>query len=191
MLAGVAVGCRALLVVVLGLAFAGKISSRAAFRGFTDTLTALPWPRHRGYQVLAITIIAAEGASVVLIAVPVTALTGLVLATVLLVGFTVVPALALRRRVELTCRCFGLREAKIGPSHVLRNGLVLCAALAGLTASLAARAGAAQSLVAIGIGMVAGIVFVGWDELAYVLRPSTPAPRSAAQPHSHTWRMRP
>src|SRR5215472_9182776 len=183
MLAGIADGCRALLVVVLGLAVIGKISSMTAFRRFMDTLTALPFLRQRRHPVLAVTIVATEGASVVFLVVPVTALAGLALAVVLLVAFTLVPALSLRRGVELTCRCFGVREAKIGRSHVLRNGLALCAAVAGLTASLASGAAAAWSPVAIGIGIFAGIIFVGWDEIAYLLRPPAQA--------SHPWRTRP
>src|SRR5215813_11803225 len=122
MLAGVAVGCRVLLAVILGLAFIGKISSRAAFRGFTDSLTVLPWLPRRRHPVLAVVILVAEGASTVLLVVPGTALAGLALAVVLMTCFTVMPALSLRRGVELTCRCFGLRDAKIGLSHVLRNG---------------------------------------------------------------------
>ena len=184
MYAGVVVACRVLLAVLFGLAFIGKISSRAALRGFTDSLTALPWLPQRRHPVLAAAITATEGASALLLLLTGTALTGFVLAVALLAAFTIVPAVSLRRGVELTCRCFGVREARIGPSHVLRNGVALCAAVAGLAASQASGAAAAWSPVPIGIGVLAGIVFVGWDEIAYLLQPPTHA-------QGHSWRMRP
>lgn len=188
MLTGLAVGCRVLLAVVLGLAFIGKISSRAAFRGYTDSLTVLPWLPRRRHPVLAALIVAAEGTSTVLVLVPGTAVAGLALAAVLMACFTIIPAVSLRRGVQLTCRCFGLRDAKIGLSHVLRNGIALCAAVAGLAASQASGSAAAWSPVAIGIGVLAGIAFAGWDEIAYLLRPPAQAP---GQAHSQSWRVRP
>jgi hypothetical protein len=175
MLADVAVGCRVLLAVVLVLAFTGKITSRSAWRGFTDSLAALPWLPKRRHPVLAIAILVAEGTGAVLLVLPGTSLAGLALATALLTGFTVVPAISLRRGVELTCRCFGLREAKIGLSHILKNGVALCAAVAGLVASQASGPGTTWSPISIGIGVLAGLVFVGWDEIAYLLQPPSPA----------------
>lgn len=188
MITGVAVGCRVLLAMVLGLAFIGKISSRAAFRGFTDSLTVLPWLPRRRHPILAVMIAVAEGASTVLVVVPATALAGLALAAVMMTCFTIMPAVSLRRGVELTCRCFGLRDARIGLSHVLRNGFALCAAVAGLAASQASGPTAAWSPVAIGIGVLAGLAFAGWDEIAYLLRPPAQA---SAQAHSQSWRVRP
>lgn len=74
MLAGVAVGCRVLLAVILGLAFIGKLSSRSALRGFADSLTALPWIPRRSLALLAAAILVAEGASTVLLVLPGTSL---------------------------------------------------------------------------------------------------------------------
>ena len=192
MLTGVAVGCRVLLALVLGLAFIGKISSRAAFRGFTDSLTALPWLPRRRHPVLAVVTAAAEGVSTVLVVVPGTAVAGLALAALLMACFTIVPAISLRQGVELTCRCFGLRDAKIGLSHVLRNGIALCAAVAGLAASQVTGPAAAWNPVAIGLGVLAGLAFAGWDEIAYLLRPPAPVPAQiSSQAHNHSWRVRP
>jgi hypothetical protein len=180
MLAGLAVGCRALLAVILGLALVGKISSRAALRSFAQSLAVLPWLSRRRLPA-ALAIAAAEGTGAVLLALPGTASAGLALAAVLMAVFTAVPAVFLRQGTELTCRCFGVREATIGRSHVLRNGIALCAAVAGLAASQASSPGTRWNPVAIGLGVIAGIIFAGWDELAYLLRP----PAQAQSPQSH------
>jgi hypothetical protein len=173
MLAGIAVGCRALLAVLLGLALIGKVSSASAWRGFTDSLTELPLLPKRRHPELAVTVAAAEGVATVLLVLPGTGLAGLALAAVVLTAFTIVPAVSLRRGVQLTCRCFGFREAKMGLSHVLRNGVALCAAIVGIAASQAVGPTPAWGPVSIGLGVLVGIIFVGWDEIAYLLRPPT------------------
>ncbi|MGH3190550.1 MAG: MauE/DoxX family redox-associated membrane protein [Streptosporangiaceae bacterium] len=184
MLAGVTVGCRVLLAVIFGSALIGKLSSRAALHGFTDSLTALPWWSKPWHPVFAIVILAAEAASAVLMIVPGTALAGLAIAAGLLAGFTIVPAASLKRGIMLTCRCFGLRSATIGPSHVVRNGIALTAAVAGIAASQASGATAAWTPFPVGVGVLCGAIFVGWDEIAYLLR-------SPARVQDHHWRVRP
>jgi hypothetical protein len=72
----------------------------------------------------------------------------------------------------------------MGPSHVLRNGIALCVALAGLAFSQAAGPSAAWGPVSIGLGVLVGIIFVGWDEIAYLLRPP-------AREKPQSWRIPP
>ena len=79
----------------------------------------------------------------------------------------------------MACRCFGATGAPLGRRHLLRNGLLITAALAGVTAAGAgggvAPAGVAVAAVA---GAVCGLLFVWFDDITdlFVAQPVRPGP---------------
>jgi hypothetical protein len=83
---------------------------------------------------------------------------------VLLAAFTTGIAIVLRRGTRAGCRCFGATERPYGPHHLVRNGLLIAAALGGaLTAGQPTDLPAA--LIAIAAGVIAALVLVTFDEL--------------------------
>src|ERR1051325_11559347 len=147
--------CRAMLVVVLGAAAAGKLRRRD-FEGFLVALRAFGLPAG----------LAGRPAAVLLGAAP---LAGYALAFALITAFTA----ALRRVVHsgqrVVCRCFGASTTPVGVSHLVRNAMFLAVIGLGIAAALASGASIAPStrLVVIACGALAGAGAARWDDLAY------------------------
>lgn len=169
-----ALGCRAMLAVVMFAAVAGKLRRRDfalfvdALRGFgvPAALARVP-PRARAGAVVAL-----EAAAAVLLVVAPAA--GLVLSLGLIAMFTVVLRSAVRNGREVACRCFGASTAPVGVAHLVRNGLLLAVIGAGVAATaLAAGAEVAppERLAAIALGMLAGAAVTRWDDLVYLVAP--------------------
>jgi hypothetical protein len=169
-----ALGCRAMLAVVMFAAVAGKLRRRDfalfvdALRGFgvPAALARVP-PRARAGAVVAL-----EAAAAVLLVVAPAA--GLVLSLGLIAMFTVVLRSAVRNGREVACRCFGASTAPVGVAHLVRNGLLLAVIGAGVAATaLAAGAEVAppERLAAIALGVLAGAAVTRWDDLVYLVAP--------------------
>ncbi|HEY6174542.1 MAG TPA: MauE/DoxX family redox-associated membrane protein [Kofleriaceae bacterium] len=163
--------CRAMLVVVLGAAAAGKLRRRD-FEGFLVALRAFGLPAGLAGRPAASLIVALEvTAAVLLVAAP---LAGYALAFALIAAFTA----ALRRVVHsgqrVVCRCFGASTTPVGVSHLVRNAMFLVVIGLGIAAALASGASIAPStrLVVIACGALAGAGAARWDDLAYLVRPA-------------------
>jgi len=182
---GLTVSCRVTLSFVLGAAFLGKVTSAASFLAFRHSLDSLPWLPPMWRRGTATTLVAIEGMTAALLLVPDASVGALIVASLLLTTFTGVLAIAMARKQGLTCHCFGLRGTAITWMHVFRNGALLAIALSGLTITLfstdAMPTSALVEAVAAGSGLLAGCIFVGWDEFAFLLR--TPPAKG-----SHTWK---
>jgi hypothetical protein len=138
----VAFGCECLLIVVFAFSAVAKLAGKGAFAAFR-LATARLVPAVSGLaRPLSVAVVGVEVAVAVLLAVPATARTGLVLALVLLSAFTVAITAALRRGETASCNCFGRATTPMGVRHLVRNGLLLTVAGIGLVAGIGARTGA-------------------------------------------------
>ncbi len=175
-------GCRAALIVVFGLAIAGKIRSRASWDAFVQTLGAFGAPRSLPRAPAAAAIVGLEAAAAAcLVASPAL---GHALALGLLAMFTAALGLALRRGERAPCRCFGASERPIGPGHLARNAALLAVALAGLGARLTGSPGAAglqETIAALLVGGVVGFLITRWDDLLFLFS-AAPGPERTVPP---------
>jgi hypothetical protein len=168
------IALRVVLGVVFAVAFGSKLRSRAAYAEFTDSLSDIGWLRGPVRAAASVAVPAAEAAVVVLLALPWTVLGGWVAALTLLAVFTVVTGREAARGHRVRCRCFGAGAARIGPAQLVRNVLLVAAALAGLVIEPGSHgaAGAAGLVVAVGIALLAAVALIRWDDLAYLARTS-------------------
>lgn len=168
------IGTRALLAVVFVVALAGKVSGRAGYRAFLESLRQMDVVPVAALRPVAATTVAAEAAIVSLLLVPVrwTGAVGLALAGVVLATFTTVVARTVRRGRRTSCHCFGASDTPLGQQHVARN--VALTAVAGLGLAASQSAGelelAAASL-AIVAGLVMGALVTVLDDLVALYRP--------------------
>jgi xanthosine utilization system XapX-like protein len=77
--------------------------------------------------------VAAELVIALMVAVPATALAGLMAAAVALTVFSAGTLLAVRRGTELTCNCFGRSGKRLGTRHVVRDCALAVVALTGVS----------------------------------------------------------
>jgi len=177
-----ALGCRAALIVVFGLAVAGKLRGRASWDAFVVSLAALGVPSSWPAAPAAAAIVGLEAVAVLLlVAVPAP---GLALAAGLLAVFTAALGLALRRGVRTPCRCFGASERPLGPAHLARNGILLALAVGGVAGATLSPGlpGLQASISALLVGGTAGLLVARWDDLLFLFtaglaRSEQPAPR--------------
>lgn len=160
--------------LVLGLIFlaalASKVRGRDAYRGFVGSLAGLPWLPVRLTGALAGAVVLAEAGTVGLLTVPATVPAGLGAAAVTLAAFLTGVAVSTRRGARLPCRCFGSSGAVMGTRHLVRNALLLALALAGLAATAVPAAGVspAESVLVGGLSLIAAVLVVRLDDLAYL-----------------------
>jgi hypothetical protein len=164
------IALRVVLGVVFAVAFGSKLRSRAAYAEFADSLSDIGWLRGPVRTAAAAAVPVAEGAVVVLLALPWTVLDGMAIALLLLVVFTAVTSREAARGHRVLCRCFGAGTARIGPTQIARNVLLAAAAAAGLIIEPGSHggAGAAGLVAAIGIALLAALAVIRWDDLAYL-----------------------
>ncbi|WDN56857.1 MauE/DoxX family redox-associated membrane protein [Streptomyces clavuligerus] len=168
----VVLSCRTLLVVVLAVAAMSKIrdaESYAAFTGSVRELTELP---ARPARTVAAIVVAAEAGAVVLLLAPSPShRAGFALAGGLFGAFTVAIAASLRRGVRGRCRCFGASESRLGPVHLVRNALLITVAGTGALGASDSLPGAPGGLaLAVGTGLVLGVVVTVLDDIGAGLR---------------------
>lgn len=163
------IGCRLIVGLVFLVAVVGKITSHVEFT--TSVRRLVPWFPTRP---TAWAVFTAEVATVVLLGVPATATAGFVVALTIVLGFTLAIAAALRRGEATACRCFGASNTPIGPSHVVRNCLLLAATAVGMLASLLAPTGEVRvtdALLALVPATLLATGFVAFEELAALFTP--------------------
>jgi hypothetical protein len=174
-------GCRAALVVVFALAFAGKVRGAAAWRAFVQSLAAFGVSAAWARPPAAAAIAAVEAAAVVLLVA--SPAPGFALALALLAVFTGALVVALRRGQRAPCRCFGASERPIGPAHLARNAILLALACAGLAAgALKGSPSTAlhDSIATLLTGGMAGFVVTRWDDLLFLFSAAPPTTDDAA-----------
>jgi len=170
----VEIAARLLIGVVFVIALAGKVNGAAAYRAYVLSLSrmgVLPAALRNG---AARGSLVAEGAIVVLLAVPLraAAVAGFALAAGLLTVFAAAIAVSLRRGNRAPCRCFGASTTPLGAGHIARNAVLVAVALAGLLAAVRpGAASAAGGVVAAFGGLVAGLVVTMYDDIAALWSP--------------------
>lgn len=200
----VVLAARCLVGVVFAVSALSKLRSRRALRDFAASLGqfgVLPGMR----RPLAVAVALAEAAIPVLLTLALAgepaagaaarALTaaGFGLAAMLLAGFAIAIARALRRGVRAPCRCFGASTTPIGRQHLLRNGLLVAVAalgLAGVTAGPAGPASVGGATVAALAGFVAGALATAFDDLLDLFGAGAAGVTAGGQPVTSTppWR---
>jgi hypothetical protein len=167
------VGCCWLVAVVFAVSAVGKLRTaavRAAFRRSVADMAVLP---ARAVGPVAATVPIAEAVAVVLLVMPQTAALGCVLALALIAAFTAGIVIVLRRGTRAVCLCFGTTERPYRPRHLVRNGLLAAAALAGVLLS-GHPIDLVAALIMIAGGAVAALVLVVFDELLELFAASAP-----------------
>lgn len=123
--------CRLTLLAVFAWAIVGKALDVTAFREAVVDFRVLPssWSRAIAWVFLGAEIIVVlcllSGLAPLL-------LVGFLLAASLLLAFSIALSTTLLRRMRVVCNCFGRTVRYVSPYDVLRNGLLLLCALAGL-----------------------------------------------------------
>jgi hypothetical protein len=175
-----AIGCRAAVGLVFLLALAGKLAGAGAFAEFARSVREMRAAPPALVPVVARATVLAEGLTVLLLAIGlrITILLGLGLAVLLTAAFSHAVLRTVRSGNRTPCRCFGRSSSPLGPRHLVRNGLLLGVAVAGLVASAAGgSAGLAGALVAVLAGLFLGLVIAAFDDLAQLVAPPAPASR--------------
>jgi hypothetical protein len=167
-------GCRAALAFVFLVASTSKIHSLNSYREFHDSLKDLGLSSALLIRALSIGIPAAEGITVVLLAVNGTSRWGLLASVVLVGSFTTGIVVARAQGKVVRCRCFGESGGLSNAPHILRNVVLLAGAVTGALAGLLSggRQEPAMVVFAIGLGVIAAGLFLRWDELSFLLKPS-------------------
>jgi uncharacterized membrane protein len=171
------ISLRTLLGVVFALALGGKLRSRRSFADFAASLDGLRWLPGPARTAAPLAVVAVEGASIPLLAVPATVPLGFGLALLTLAAFTASVGWSLRRGDTVRCQCFGTDSGPMGASQVARNGVLLVGAAAGLLASAAGPASASAApvgaVIAAAAGALVAVLVVRWDDLRFVFSPPT------------------
>jgi len=175
-----ALACRGLIGLVFAVAAVTKVRSPGAYRDFASWLAALPVPV-TGNRALPVAFIAAEVAIVTLVAVPVTATAGLLLAAGCLAVMTAGAAVIVKRGARVSCQCFGPSSSPLGARHILRDGILLAIALAGTLGT--SRGSASPSGIALSLVVaLIGATFVVFSDDLVALFESYPAARADEPP---------
>jgi methylamine utilization protein MauE len=170
----VEVACRLLLATVFGIALAGKVSSRAAWVAFEDSLREMNVVPDGRVAVAARGSAAAESAIVIGLLIPFTpvGVAAFVLAAGLLAVFTYAVATVVRRKQAIPCRCFGTSSTPLSGHHVVRNIALIAVALLGAVATTETNPAQLPAAVLAGvIGAVIGMLVAALDDLVALLRP--------------------
>jgi hypothetical protein len=158
------IACRALLALVFLVSMLGKVRNRALFAASLRDLRTVPASMVSG---VALAVIVCEAVIPVLLAVPGTVVPGFVLAGAMLAAFIVVIGVSVGRGSAVPCPCFGAGAEPLGGRHIVRNTLLLAAAVAGilLAPRPAPDAEAAGILLALVAAAVLAALIVRMDDL--------------------------
>jgi hypothetical protein len=172
---------RCLIGVVFLVSAWGKRPGSGRFRQFSDSLAAMRLLPARAVVPVAGIVVAAETAVVVLLLpLPLRppAVAGFALAIVLLLGFAVSIGMVLRRGVQASCRCFGgSGAAPFRPHHIVRNLVLVAAAVAGLVAAVAGPALTWPAVVLGGVpGAIVALVVTRLDDVVDLFAPAPAVP---------------
>ncbi|MBB5964619.1 MauE/DoxX family redox-associated membrane protein [Planomonospora venezuelensis] len=172
------ISCSALLALAFTVSAWSKVRGRAAFASFSDSMRGMRLLPAELTRAAAALIVMAEVLIPPLLLFPGTRPAGHVLAAVLLLALSVGIELGVRRRSTVPCRCFGPSSAPLGRRHLVRNAVLLIAAVVGGTATASGDpqpvhpGGAAVALTAAGL---LAVLVVRFDDIADLF---TAAPRA-------------
>ncbi|WP_229402978.1 MauE/DoxX family redox-associated membrane protein [Micromonospora okii] len=187
----VVIAVEALLCVVFGCAAVAKLRSREALAVFVRALSDLRILPRRAVRPVATLVAVGEAAVAAGLLVAclaafglpmrfdarIPAALGLLTGAALLGGFTGTIVIALRRGIRKPCPCFGRAARPLGVRHVVRNLLLLCAALGGAAACALLAPPAAlpapEALTAVLAGAVCACPFVYVDDIVELFAPET------------------
>ncbi|WP_214408349.1 MauE/DoxX family redox-associated membrane protein [Pseudonocardia lacus] len=134
-MSGPAVWCTAVIAGTFAVSAVAGARDLAAFRTAVRAFRVVP---RRLVPAAASTVLVAEAAVVVLLAVPATRVVGFVGAAALLVAFTGAMARVLRRGDRTPCACFGRATDPVHPRHLVRNAVLVAVCGAGIALHVAA-----------------------------------------------------
>jgi hypothetical protein len=161
--------CRIVLILVFGLAAAGKLRSRRAWREFKGSVRELGIGAAR--PVAAVTVAAECGVTASMM-VSGLVRAGFVLALALLAALTGGILFALRAGRSASCRCFGGDAERYGPAHVARNATLALIAAIGAVAGPPAGYAVAGIVTSALAAAVAAIVVVRLSDFLSILIPA-------------------
>ncbi len=170
MFAYMALAARLLVGTVFAASAFSKLRSRQAFRTFAAWLEGLPLLSRLGRRAAGPLIAAIEVVIVVTVALPWTALAGLLLSAAVLAIFTAGTFWVVRAGVRTPCRCFGTSGAPLGVRHGLRNALLCAAAAVGAAGARTASARPAGIAISLGCAIVIALLVLFLDDILAVLR---------------------
>ncbi|TWD82533.1 methylamine utilization protein MauE [Kribbella amoyensis] len=168
--------CGLVLLIIMLASCLSKLWA-GSFADFAASVAAVRLVPRESVRGVAIAVVIAEGLAVVLLAVGPLRTLGLAYTAVLLVGFTVVQVVVLRRGERVACRCFGASSAPISRAHVVRNLLMLAVGGIGLLAPESATGDPAGIPLAALVAVVVALLLIRFDDLVSLVAPR-PRPRS-------------
>jgi hypothetical protein len=169
------VALRALLCAVFAAAAAGKLRSAVTRVELADAIDTLLVTGERAAALIANAVVVAEVAVVALLLVPATTAFGFGLGALVLLGFTAVLALGLRRGRNVRCQCFGLDGGEVGLQHLVRNGLLIACGCVGVAVTGGVQgADAGGVIVAVLAGASAGWLLTRWDDMVFLITAFAP-----------------
>ncbi|MFB7026185.1 MULTISPECIES: MauE/DoxX family redox-associated membrane protein [unclassified Streptomyces] len=162
-------GARCALTLTLLTSAVGKLRAPG---DLGRTVADLGFVPQRLTGATAVAVIAAEVAAALLIWLPgATGAAAFLGAGALLVAFTAVLVVLIRREDDVSCACFGASRTPVGPAHLVRNGVLL--AVCGLGVVALARGADAvvppeppAAFAAGAIAVVVGVLLIATDTLA-------------------------
>jgi len=165
----ISVVARALLGSVFLVSAASKGATPNRFHAFSSWIAALPLPAKSPSTPIAAGVIAFEAIIAAMLAIPGTVRLGFGLAVVLLSVFIGSTVVILRKDTRTTCMCFGRSTAAMGYRHVVRDLILLIAAILGLMSAaepLPAPAGLGLAV----LGAVAmAVLVITWDDIVFLV----------------------
>lgn len=171
---------RVCLMAVFATAVVSKGRRRSALAEFARSLADLQLVRPRWSWITAASVVLAEAAIVVLLAVPDTARVGSVIAGLLVICFTVALAMASRRNPKAQCPCFGkprIAGQTSGHNEIIRNTVLAVFAMTGTFPVDAFAVAPAAVATAAAAGLLAAVLIICFDDLIALARPATTRPR--------------
>lgn len=122
--------CRVVILLVFGMSFIGKLSNVTAFQAAVTNFRILSpnWSRRAAWIFLigefVVVVLTIMGGNALLI--------GFLIAVFLLTIFSIALGIALIRRLQVPCNCFGREEKPISPYDLVRNGSFIVCILIGV-----------------------------------------------------------
>ncbi|SDH02320.1 MauE/DoxX family redox-associated membrane protein [Nonomuraea jiangxiensis] len=158
---------------LIGTVFVAAVMSKlVAFHAFDQSLREMRVLPARWAYPVSLAVVAAECAVFLCLAVPVAAPAGFALACFLMGAFSLAILMALRRRRQVPCRCFGSSTTPLGMAHVIRNGVLAVVAATGLLLSDRDTTGEAAAILVTAItGTLLGITAARLDDVIKLFQP--------------------
>jgi hypothetical protein len=170
----VAIGVRCLIGVVFLVSFASKVARPGAFGTFRASVREMRVLPSNVTTLATVLVVAGEAVICLLLVLPVRIATvaGFLVASALLMAFSVGIVASFRHGVRTSCRCFGVSATPLGPTHVIRNSALTALCMVGAAAVFASSAPAHLGGVAVAIvaGLVLGGMVTVLDEVADLFR---------------------